>query len=60
MSDSRNDPITCDIIDGCHRPGLEGGAHKCRECGKMVHNLCLQEVSGVQDEMPFLCGLWLR
>lgn len=51
------DEVICDILGGCHRAGLPGGAHACRECGVLVHNLYLQEISGIDDALPVLCGL---
>jgi len=58
--DTNTRPImatNCCIIGGCHNPGLAGGAHSCRVCGGLLHNLCLQEVSGADDQIPFLCGV---
>lgn len=57
MAAAQEGDVGCCIIGGCHRPGLAGGAHKCGVCGALVHNLCLQEVSGIQDKMDCLCGV---
>lgn len=49
----------CYIVGGCAYPHLDGGSHVCRFCQQPVHNLCLQALTGAEDQPDggFVCGL---
>lgn len=48
----------CLIVGGCKFPQLAGGSHVCQFCGDLVHSLCLQNLTGVEDQPKdgFVCG----